>query len=153
MQQKPNQRLDSVSNSHVGQDFELTVQNFFAGRGIRLKRGHAVEIGLREKKLHRFDLGCDEQKVLVECKAYRWTAGGNDPSAKITTLNQEMLYFLVAPEDYGKILCIERSVHPRKGSLGRHYVRLKSHLIPDGVEFWEFDLEAQTAEKIYPESE
>ena len=150
MIQKPNQRLDSLSNAHVGREFEVAVQEHFAQLGLNLKRGHKVQIGLQTKKTHAFDLGSDEERVLVECTAYRWTVTGKNPSAKLTTLNQEMLYFLVAPTTYRKILCIEKSLHTRKGSLGRYYVRQYAHLIPEGVEFWERDPVLKQAEQIYP---
>ncbi|WP_201087274.1 hypothetical protein [Serratia plymuthica] len=54
------------------------------------------------KKSHRFDLGCAEQKILVECKSHRWTIGNNIPSAKLTVWNEAMFYFYSAPAEYRK---------------------------------------------------
>jgi len=89
--EKPFQRLGSVSNAHVGHAFELTAQRFFALQGVRLQRCHHVDIGIGPiKKSHEFDLGCSEQKVLVECKSHRWTSAHNVPSAKVTVWNEAM---------------------------------------------------------------
>ncbi len=94
------------------------------------------------KKDHRFDLGSDDPPILVECKSYTWTSGGNSPSAKIRSLNEAMLHFLVAPEHYRKVLFVLKHM---KGelSLATHYVRTQGHLIGPGVEVWEFDLDTK----------
>ena len=36
----------------------------------------------------------------------------------------------------------------RKETIGQYYLRINSHLIPQGVEFWEYDEKSQTAKKI-----
>lgn len=84
---KPNQRIGSVSNSHVGADFERVALEFFAKQQIVLSRDFAVDVGISRKKNHCFDLGASDPKVIVECKSHRWTAGSNVPSAKMTVLN------------------------------------------------------------------
>jgi hypothetical protein len=102
-----------------------------------------------EKKHHRFDLGCSEQKILVECKSHRWTTGNNVPSAKITIWNEAMYYFHTAPIDYRKIMFILKDVNNKSGeTLAEYYLRRYSHLIPTGVEFWEYDEVAALAEKV-----
>lgn len=58
------------------------------------------------KKEHAFDLGCERQKVIVECKSYLWTSDDNVPSAKMTVWNEAMFYFYVVPEDYRKIMFV-----------------------------------------------
>ncbi len=84
----PFQRVGSISNSHVGRDFELVAQECFARQDVHLQLCHAVPVGIGAKqKLHAFDLGCSDQRVLVECKSHRWTAGHNIPSAKLTVWN------------------------------------------------------------------
>jgi hypothetical protein len=84
---KPFQRKGVESNTQVGRDFEAKAQNFFTQRGLHLTPGMALEIGINGKKLHNFDLGDEQKKIAVECKAHTWTEGGNVPSAKITTWN------------------------------------------------------------------
>ena len=90
---KPFQRVGSISNAHVGRDFEVIAQSFFLEQGLHLYPGHFVEVGVGPtKKPHAFDLGCSEQMVIVECKSHRWTAGHNIPSAKLTVWNEAMYY-------------------------------------------------------------
>ena len=88
----------------------------------------------------RTDLGSSSPQILVECKSHRWTEGGRVPSAKMTVWNEAMFYFHLAPQGFRKILFV--LYDRRKGtgeSLVSYYRRTYSHLIPDGVEFLEFD--------------
>ncbi len=139
------QRIGAISNSHAGRDFEDAVEAFLARQGLLLARDFAVPIGHRQTRTHRFDLGSGEPPVLVECKSYTWTSGGNSPSAKIRGLNEAMLHFSVAPPAYRKILVMLRHMR-RKVSLASHYIRNQGHLIPTGVEVWEFDPETGVGE-------
>ena len=102
------QKIGSVSNAHVGSDFEKVAQEYFGRQGIVLRKGHSVQIGFSSKRDHKFDLRADKPPMLVECKAHTWTAGGNVPSAKITVWNEAMLYFSLAPSDCRKILFVLR---------------------------------------------
>ena len=43
---KASQRIGSVSNAHVGLDFELKAQLFFREQGILLERNHKVMVGV-----------------------------------------------------------------------------------------------------------
>ena len=144
---KPFQRIGSVSNAQVGSDFESIALHFFARTGTELKRSYKVEVGIGEvKKLHAFDLGCPEKKMLVECKSHRWTSGHNIPSAKLTVWNEAMYYFHAAPIGYRKILFVLRDLRRGTGeSLARYYLRTYSHLVPSGVEIWEYDEQTGTA--------
>jgi len=66
------QRLGSKSNAHVGRDFESAAMSFFSSRGLVLQQNHEVLVGIEGKqKLHAFDLGSEEQRVIVECKSHR----------------------------------------------------------------------------------
>jgi hypothetical protein len=123
------QRIGAISNAHAGREFEEAVRLFFTQTGAALRPGFSVPVGYRIKKLHRFDLGSEAPPMLVECKSYTWTAGGNSPSsAKIRGLNEAMLLFSVAPPHYGKILFLLK--HLRKDvSLATHYVKSQGHLI------------------------
>jgi hypothetical protein len=55
------------------------------------------------KKNKTFDFGSDDPAILVECKSYTWTSGGNSPSAKIRGMNEAMLIFSVPPAHYREI--------------------------------------------------
>lgn len=146
---KPFQRKGAQSNTHVGRAFEVDAQAFFARKGLNLKPGITVAIGINGQKPHAFDLGDENRKVLVECKAHTWTEGGNVPSAKITAWNQAMFYFLVTPPGYRKILFVLRDFSSERGeTLAAYYVRTNAHLVPPDVEVWEFDEQDKTAKKV-----
>lgn len=147
---KPFQRVGSTSNAHVGEAFEVLVQQFFSGKGVELVRDHVVPIGVGPiKKPHAFDLGCSTKKWLVECKSHRWTAGHNIPSAKLTVWNEAMYYFHTAPPDYKKVFVALKDRRRGTGeSLLSYYIRTYGHLIPSGVELWEYDEAAHTALRV-----
>jgi hypothetical protein len=131
------QRVGSISNTHAGREFEACARAHFARQGLDLIPNFPVDIGYGSTKRHRFDLGSDDPPVLVECKSNTWTETGNSPSAKIKGMNEVMLYFSVAPLHYRKVLFVLRHM---KGelSLAAYYVRTQGHLIPAGVEVWEY---------------
>lgn len=142
------QRIGSVSNTQAGNDFEATARAFFAQQGISLVKNFSVPVGVGEaKKLHRFDLGSESPPVLVECKSHTWTQGGYMPSAKMTVWNEAMYYFHVAPAFYRKISFVLKHSR-REQSLASYYLKTHGHLVPEGVELWEFDLEAGSAERL-----
>lgn len=147
---RPFQRVSALSNAHVGREFERIAQQFFALQGIDLHPGHVVHIGIgTEKKPHAFDLGCESQKVLVECKSHRWTAGDNIPSAKLTVWNEAMYYFHAAPAGYRMIMFVLKDLRRRNGeSLSSYYLRCYGHLVPQGVEFWEYDESTGVAVRV-----
>jgi hypothetical protein len=137
---KPYQRVGSVSNAHVGADFERVALDYFAAQGTVLQRKFPLALGLASKKIHSFDLGAANEKTIVECKSHRWTSGGSVPSAKMTVWNEAMYFFHLAPSGYRKVLFV---LHDKRGgdgeSLLAYYKRTYAHLIPDGVEFYEWD--------------
>lgn len=141
------QRAGAPSNTHVGREFEQAARLYWANTGIRLEPNFPVEIGYQAKKNHRFDLGSDNPPILVECKSYTWTSGGNSPSAKIRSMNEVMLHFSVAPAHYRKVLFLLKHM---KGalSLGKHYLSTQGHLVTPGVEIWEFDMNTLQAGQL-----
>jgi hypothetical protein len=138
---KPFQRIGSHSNSQVGKDFELAAQAFFLAEGLSLDRGLKIPVGVEtSKKDHAFDLGCADQKVIVECKSHTWTSSGNSPSAKLTVWNEAMLYFMAAPKGYRKIMFVLRDFSEKRGeTLAAYYLRRYNHLVPSDIEFWEYN--------------
>lgn len=105
-----------------------------------MQKPFPVNIGLyyRDKKQHNFDLG--NQDIIVECKSHKWTASDNIPSAKLTVWNEAMYYFLISPENYRKIFFVLKSYsHKRDITLAKYYIKTYKHLIPNDVEFWEYD--------------
>ncbi|HPQ44330.1 MAG TPA: hypothetical protein PKZ42_08880 [Syntrophales bacterium] len=137
---RPFQRKGSKSNTHVGKEFEETAMKFFKGKGLFLQNNISVNIGVNEKRPHSFDLGSLDERILVECKSHTWTEGGNVPSAKMTTWDQAMYFFHIAPKGHRKIFFVLKDYSTKKReTLAEYYIRTKSHLIPLDVEIWEFD--------------
>lgn len=133
------QRDGSISNSHVGREFELRAQEILADRGLLLETDHKVPCGLgTPRKDHAFDLGSEHPKVIVECKSHTWTSGGNVPSAKLTNWAEAMFHFHMAPPEYSKIFIAERSVRTgRDETLLGYFLRTRAYMIPPDVECWE----------------
>ncbi len=144
------QRNGATSNTQVGRDFESTAREFFAKQGLHLQPNFKLNIGIDDRsKTHSFDLGDEDKKVIIECKSHTWTETWNVPSAKMTTWNQAMYYFYAAPREYRKILFVLRHYNPaRKETLAEYYGKTNSHLVPDGVEIWEYDESAAEAKRI-----
>lgn len=135
------QRTGSISNSHVGRDFEDAAVRVLAASGITVSKNFPVNIGIgKTLKRHKFDLGSDSPPILVECKSHRWTTGGNVPSAKLTVWNEAMYYFHCAPPKYRKVMLVLHDERETTGeTLASYYVRTHGHLVPEDVEIWEFD--------------
>lgn len=143
------QRIGSISNSHVGKEFEKIVKRYLERQELSLQSSYPLEIGLNKKKIHKFDIGSHSPKVIVECKSHRWTTGDNMPSAKLTVWNEAMFYFLISPKEYRKLLFVLKDFNPRRReTLAEYYIRTNYHLIPEDVEIWEFDETEQVAYRI-----
>ena len=142
------QREGSISNAHVGRDFEARARAILAAHGIPLNMNHKVPCGLgNDKKLHTFDLGSEDPPVIVECKSQTWTKGDVVPSAKMKNWAEAMFYFHMAPPRYRKIFFVEQSLRVRNGeSLLAYFRRTQSHMIPPEVEFWELPRESDEVE-------
>jgi hypothetical protein len=75
--------------------------------------------------------------------------GRNAPSAKLTVWNEAMYYFHASPPEYRKILFVLKHFSDkRKETLGQYYIRTYSHLIPQGVEVWEYDERTKIGKRI-----
>ncbi|ENP0863072.1 hypothetical protein ACCI19_001283 [Vibrio parahaemolyticus] len=148
---KPFQRIGSKSNAHVGREFESAALKFFLNQGITLTPNLKVEVGVASlKKEHAFDLGCIDQQIIIECKAHKWTTGGNVPSAKLTVWNEAMYYFFTAPNDFRKIMFVLRDFSAKRNeTLAQYYIRTYKHLIPNDVELWEYDENTECASKLF----
>jgi hypothetical protein len=143
--------MENSDNPRTGSDFEVSVQAFFALRGVTLQRDFLQPVGMRsEKRQHSFDLGSADPPLLIECKCHTWTSGGNSPSAKLAVWNEAMFYFVAAPAQFQKILIVKRSLRGSL-SLADHYVTRFEHLIPSRVTIVEYDDLAGTARKVFPE--
>lgn len=133
------QRKGSISNAHVGRDFEERARAILAAHGILVETNHRVPCGLgKTKKMHNFDFGSYEPPIIVECKSQTWTSGDKIPVAKIHNWAVTMYYFHMAPTYYQKIFFVEESLRKSSGeSLLAYFRRTHGHMIPPDVEFWE----------------
>lgn len=136
----PFQRVGAISNTHAGREFQDAVQLFLASIGLVLVPEFPVPVGFSTTKTHRFDFGSEDPPILVECKSFTWTTGGNSPSAKMRGLSEAMLFFSVAPSQYRKLLVMLRHLR-REQSLASNWLRNHRHLVPPGVEIWELDID------------
>ncbi|GBE18351.1 hypothetical protein BMS3Abin16_00949 [archaeon BMS3Abin16] len=145
------QRKGSLSNAHVGRDFEKVAKEYFETLGLILKENLDLPVGIGNiKKNHAFDLGNSKQKVVVECKSHKWTKGDNVPSAKLTVWNEAMYYFLITPPDYRKIFFVLKDFSKKRNeTLAEYYLRTYGHLIPSDVEIWEYNQTSNTADKLH----
>ena len=92
-----------------------------------------IDIG-NPMKEHAFDLANQDRSVVIECKNYTWTKAGNVPSAKISTLNEAVLYFSFLDYNVQKILCLMKAKDPkRKETLAEYYVNTYGHLLRDVI--------------------
>jgi hypothetical protein len=115
-------------------------------RGTNLARGNYFAGRVGEYLAHN-------DPLLVECKAYNWTAGGNSPSAKFSTANEALLCFQAAPESYCKAMFIaatERKPGRRPETLADYWVRQYGHLIPNDVEIVELNPTDLSAKHLLP---
>ncbi len=140
-------------NPARGRAFEQRVGQYLTREGYDVNPDYEVEVTVngRLNKAHRFDWGSGD--LLVECKAYSWTEGGNSPSAKFATANEAMLYFVATPASYKKMLFMpktEKVGKLRPETLIEHYVRRYGHFIPDGVEIYELDESDLSATRVWP---
>jgi hypothetical protein len=146
---RPSQRRGAESNTRVGREFQASVEDFFTRLGWFLTPSIVVQIGISGKKSHAFDLGNVKDKILLECKAHKWTEGNNVPSAKLSVWNEAMFFFYVAPRGYRKLLVVLKDFSAKRNeTLGEFYVRTCSHLIPDDVEVWEYDESRKDCNRI-----
>lgn len=98
----------------------------------------AVLVG-RPAKEHRFDLVSGDSKIVIECKCYTWTNGNNVPSAKMSTLNEAVLYMRSLPAGTRKILALKKDIRTSNSeTLAVYYCRIYGHLLED-ISIWEID--------------
>ena len=144
--------MDTNGNMARGLRFEELVGAFLnQNLGLKLEPNFSIPVGLgSSRKVRRFDLGSKDPLVLVECKAHTFTDSGNVPSAKISTWNEALLYFLGSPAEARKILFVQKP-HRQKDrrSLGEYYLDRYNHLIPSDVELWEYEPSVGAGSRIH----
>ena len=109
-----------------------------------------VEISIGDPPTeHAFNLANEDKSIVIECKNYTWTKAGNVPSAKVSTINEAVLYFSFLDAIVRKIMCIKGSVHPkRQETLAEYYVRTYGHLLRD-ITVYEIDENTQEIKMLF----
>jgi hypothetical protein len=116
-----------LSNTELGKAFQLLCRDALK---LTLARDFDLEVPIEigGGKSHKFDLATRERDIVVECKAFKFTATGNNPSAKITTLREAATYLRSIHGDIARVLIVKNDPHPKRGeTLGRYFVRLNTH--------------------------
>ena len=110
-----------------------------------------VKISIRDPQIeHAFDLANENKSIVIECKNQTWTKAGNVPSAKVSTINEAVLYFSFLDANVRKILCLKKSVHPkRQETLAEYYVGTYGHLLRD-ITVYEIDEDDKKLKKLFP---
>jgi len=122
---------------------------FLNGTGMALETSFAVEIGFPAmKKRHVFDLGSENPPGLVACIDQTWEEGSDVSGPPLSKWNEAMYLFLLGPAEHRKIFFVLKSMRGNL-SLANYYISRYSHLIPHGVEMWEYDAEKEGAERIF----
>lgn len=122
-----------------GKEFEKQVQDYlnkrFNGEFKQITNdNNEIKIGCPANS-HCFDLISEDLQIIIECKSYNWRKNLKIPSAKISTLNEAVLYFqhLNPPYNkYSKILFMKQThAIKNKGTLAQYYVNHYGHLLDD----------------------
>lgn len=124
-------------NPKVGREFEMLTKKWAENQfGCSFIIGQAVDIGIPPKP-HKFDLVSKDEGIVVECKCYTWTEGGNVPSAKLATLDEAILYMRSISRPAHKIIVMQYAWNEKKGvSLAEYFCEKKGHLLDD-ISVWE----------------
>lgn len=117
------------SHTERGKAFQLRCRDALK-HALGLDFDLEVPIQIGSGKPHLFDLATKERHIVAECKAFGFTATGNNPSAKITTLREATVYLRSLPGNVQRVLIVKHAPHPKRGeTLGQHFVRLNANFI------------------------
>ena len=136
-----------TDNALKGKEFQIAVKECLEKRcrkGFELE--HKIEIGA-PPKAHKFDIASCDESVVVECKCYTWTDGGNVPSAKLAAANEAVLYMSFLPKDCEKLLVFSRAKKEGGETLAKYYARVYGSFLRD-VKVMEFDMDTRLLEEI-----
>ena len=119
-----------VSNVERGRSF-LAAARDAVGRFLHVEFETETPIPIgHPARPHRFDLVSPDSLYVGEAKAFTWTASGNIPAAKITTLREAVAYLQALPASTRTFIVLLRSQHPRREeSLGGYFARLNEHVL------------------------
>lgn len=120
---------------------------YLAEKGVFLSHPVTLPIGILSKQQCSFDLGSDD--VLIACQVQQWTKRDAVPRDAFVRWSGILYRFSLAPGYCRKILAVAASRNQAGESLARVFVVSHGHLIPPGVEIWQFE-EGTAPHKVYP---
>ena len=139
------QKDTAVSNYGKGSAFEKEIHRFLEQKGITVKKHPKIPIGIKAKKEHAFDLG--NEKLLVECKAYKWRNENDVPSGKLAEWATAMFNFYLAPKKYAKYFFAKKAYSPQKNkTLLKYFIDCYNYLIPSDVVLIDYNAENQSTD-------
>ena len=116
------------------QQFEDRVNQFVTRYFHKQFSEQALDLG--QGKMHKFDLVSADHSIIIECKSYTWTSGGNYPSGKISTLKEALLYFRTI-QAQKKILVMHHKEFLKKELLADVFFRQNRQLFGD-LDLWDY---------------
>ncbi|MDR1235029.1 MAG: hypothetical protein LBJ97_02985 [Mycoplasmataceae bacterium] len=134
-----NKKVNKQSNFHKGKHFELFVKQYFKRKEPTWNLcNQKIMTGFYSDREREFDLVDKEKKILIECKYMTFTANGNNPSAKISNFLTDIFKLYIAPKEYRKIICINKSMSKSKNiTLCQHIRKNYSDFLPKNIEIIE----------------
>ena len=102
-------------NPRIGKAFEKAVKKWAVDYyDCGFNEEQPVDIG-NPARPHKFDLVSQDSKIIIECKCYTWTDGGNVPSAKLATLDEAVLYLRSVTSSATKVIAMKKDYNKKKG--------------------------------------
>ena len=131
-------------NPRIGKAFEKAVKKWAVDYyDCGFNEEQPVDIG-NPARPHKFDLVSQDSKIIIECKCYTWTDGGNVPSAKLATLDEAVLYLRSVTSSATKVIAMKKDYNKKKGiTLADYFCDKKGHLLED-IKVVEFDEEGKS---------
>lgn len=107
-----------------GIEFEKQVKIYLEDKFSTEFKSAKFKIGNPAKE-HKFDLVSEVQKIIIECKCYKWRKKNKVPCAKISTLNEAVLFMqnINPPYDkYLKVIILKKEYNSdKKKTLAQYY--------------------------------
>lgn len=101
--------ISNSDNLKVGKNFQREVLSIVQEKfNIPFIEEKVVLVGNPPKE-HKFDVVSADGSIIIECKCYTWTNRGNVPSAKMSTINEAVLYLRSINYNARKILAMKKT--------------------------------------------
>lgn len=135
-------------NPNVGKDFQsLAMQLLTKYYDKEFYPEVEIYIG-NPPKAHKFDLVSKDHSVVIECKCYVWTDGQNNPSAKMATMNEAVLYFKLLPDACKRVIVMKKSIHQKRNETLADYYFRRYNFVLEGITLLEIDADTEAVRVI-----